>query len=96
MIFLQRLCSSLFFADILQIHLSEIIELARHIRLCGREQVSVVIRDIDAFVTDPIRNRYSRISHVDQQGNVAVTEIVDSNTLYACGSCAATHPLPTR
>ena len=57
----QRLCSSLFFNDIICTALPELIELVRHIALRGWEQVGVVVGDIDAFVSHPVSNRYRRI-----------------------------------
>ena len=43
--------------------------------------MSVVISDIDAFVSYPVSNRYRRISHFNQKRNMAVSQIVDSDPL---------------
>ena len=48
-------------------------------------------RDIDALMPDPIPDCDRRVSHIDQQGNMAVAEIVDSDLLHAALLAAVFH-----
>jgi hypothetical protein len=47
--------------------------------------------DLNAFVTKPVRNRHRRKAHVDQQGNMAVPEVMNSDPLDPCGLSATIH-----
>ena len=41
----------------------------------------ITVSDIDAFMPDAVRYRHRRESHVDQQADVAVPEIMDADPL---------------
>ena len=53
--------------------------------------MSVVIGDIDTFVSYPVSDRYRRISHFNQKRNMAVSQIVDSDPLDTCGLGTSVH-----
>lgn len=53
--------------------------------------MSISVGDLNAFVTHSIGNSYCRETHVDQQTDVAVSQIVDSDTLDPCGFCPSVH-----
>ena len=53
--------------------------------------MSVVISDIDAFVSYPVSNRYRRIYHFNQKRNMAVSQIVDPDALYSCSLSTSVH-----
>ena len=44
--------------------------------------MSVVVSDVDTLMAYTVCNRRSRETHVNQVRNMAVTNIVDSDTLY--------------
>ena len=53
--------------------------------------MSVVVGDIDAFVSHPIGDGYRRVSHFNQKRNMAVSQIVDSDPLDPCGLGTSVH-----
>ena len=58
------------------------VEFIRHFRLLGRKQVCIVVSDVDALVTYPVRDGRGREPHVDQKRDRAMTNIVDSDARY--------------
>ena len=56
----------------------------------------VVVGDVHAFVAHSVTDGYCGEAHLDQQGNVAVSEIVDSDALdHGCFGCSAHFPVQT-
>lgn len=53
--------------------------------------MGISISDLNTFVTHPIRNRDSREAHINEQTDVAVSQIVDSDALDACCLCTPVH-----
>ena len=51
----------------------------------------ILISDVNAFVSYTVSNRYRRKSHINQQTYMAVPQIVNSYTLYACGFRPSVH-----
>ncbi len=49
------------------------VQLVRHLRLPGGEQVSVAVGDVDTLMPHPVSDCQGRKAHVNQQGNVAVS-----------------------
>ena len=47
--------------------------------------MGVTIGDVDAFMPDALSNGDGGKSHFNQQGNVAVSEIVNPDAFNACG-----------
>ena len=48
------------------------------------EQVSVAVSDVDALMPHPVSDCQGREAHVNQQGNVAVSQIVNPDPLDPC------------
>ena len=53
--------------------------------------MSVIVSDVDTLMPHTGCNRRSGETHVNQVRNMAVTNIVDSDTLYARFLCASCH-----
>lgn len=53
--------------------------------------MSVAVSNIYALVTNTVSDCQSRESHINQQANVAVTNIVDSDALYPGRFTAPVH-----
>ena len=53
--------------------------------------MSVLIGDFNALVSHTVSNRHRRESHINQQTDVAVTKVVNADTLYACGFRPSVH-----
>src|SRR5699024_1630897 len=58
------------------------IELNCHLRLFGWEQVCIVIRDINAFVSYTVRDGRSREPHINQKRNGTMANVMNSNSWY--------------
>ena len=53
--------------------------------------MGITISDLDALVTHPVRNGYSGKAHINQQADVTVPQIVDSDALDSGGLGASVH-----
>lgn len=53
--------------------------------------MGIAIGDFDALVTHPVRNGYSGKAHINQQADVTVPQIVDSDALDSGGLGASVH-----
>ena len=53
--------------------------------------MSVAVSNIYALVTNTVSDCQSRESHINQQANMAVTKIVDSDAFYPCLFRASIH-----
>ena len=53
--------------------------------------MSISVGDLNTFVSHSVGNCYCRETHVDQQTDVAVSQIVNSDTLDPCGFCPSVH-----
>ena len=51
----------------------------------------VPIGDFDALVSNPVGNGNRREAHINEQTDVAVSQIVDSDALDACCLCTPVH-----
>ena len=44
----------------------------------------IPVRDINALMTDPVRNSLCRDPHIDQQADMAVPQVMDPDPFNAC------------
>ena len=53
--------------------------------------MSISVGDLDTFMSHSVGNSYRGETHVDQQTDMAVSQIVDSDALDPCGFCPSIH-----
>ena len=51
----------------------------------------IVVGDVDAFMANAVCNRYRREPLINQQADMAVTQVVNANALYVSVFAAALH-----